>query len=122
MREAYLLLERFGSALGSARAVRHVANQLGGMCARFAIQARYQGNIEAAKQHLEIARAHGCGVIGMALALARIAAVRSLLRVFAVRFLPDGFARTRENRDGIATTASARVPRGTRAPGGATGA
>ena len=122
LREAYLLLERFGGALGSARSVRHVARQLGGMCARFAIQARYEGDSVSARRHLELARRHGCGNAGMAMALARIAALRALLRVFGVRILPHGLAEEAARRDKRATTASPRVRRGTRAPGGATGA
>jgi len=122
MREAYELLERFGAALSSARSVRHVARQLGGLCARFAIQARYEGDVESARRHVALARAHGCGNIGMAMGLVRIATVRALLRVFGVRILPHGFAKASANRAGTATTAASPVPRGRRAPGGATGA
>jgi glycosyltransferase involved in cell wall biosynthesis len=122
MREAYLLLERFGDALGSEQAVRHVADQLGGMCARFAVEARYRGDAQLAKQYLQLARAHGCSSVGMATALARIAAVRLLLRVTGVRLLPPGFARSSARTDRAATTTSAPAHREMHEPGGATGA
>jgi glycosyltransferase involved in cell wall biosynthesis len=122
MQEAYLLLERFGAALGPSRAVRYVVEQLGGMCLRFAIQARYRGDADSARQYVELARAHGCGTIAMTIALARIASVRALLHVAGVRMLPPGFATSSASRARQATTASSRARRGTPAPGDATGA
>jgi len=122
MREAYLLLDRFGGALGSPRSIRHVANQLGGMCARLAIQARYRGDLESTREHLELARLHGCSSLDMATALTRIAAVRALFHLFGVRLLPDGFRNASASAHGLATTEAPRPSRGSRAPGGARGA
>lgn len=121
MREAYLLLERFGDTLGSPPALRHVAKQLGGMCLRFAIEARFRGDEDSARQYLEVARAHGCGTSDMTAALARIALVRSLLRLTGVRLLPPGFATSSANRGPRAMTASTHARPGTRAPEDATG-
>ena len=122
MREAYLLLERFGETLGAPRSLRHVAKQLGGMCLRFAIQARIRGDADSARQYLELARAHGCGTTDMTVALARIAVVRSLLRLTGVRLLPPGFAMSSANHSPRAMTASTRARPGTRAPEDARGA
>jgi glycosyltransferase involved in cell wall biosynthesis len=122
MQEQYLLLGRFGAALGSPRAIRHVANQLGGLCLRFAIRAWFHGETRSARQYIAMAHAEGCTFPGMAMAVARIAALRALLRAFGVRLLPDGFNGPVARRHGRTTTNASRLPRGTHAPGDATGA
>jgi hypothetical protein len=90
MEEEYVLLHRFGALLGTPRALRHVTNQIGGLCLRFALGGWRHGDWESARRHLALARAHGSGLAVMAMACLRILTVRTLLARFGVRRLPKG--------------------------------
>ena len=122
MEEEYLLLERHGEALGSPRTVQRVADLIGGFCLRFAIQAWYRGDRASARQHLDLARAHGSSVVAMTRALARIIALRVLAKVLGIRLLPEVFKHRIADRDQRATSAAPGAVRGTTAERDARGA
>ena len=93
MEEEYLLLERFGERLGSARALRHVTDQIGGLCLRHAIGNWRRGERELGRRHIALARAHGSRLATMAAACVRIFTLRLLLRVLGIRRLPAAIRR-----------------------------
>ena len=122
MEEDYLLLERFGSTLASERSVRRVANQLSGLCLRFALGAWRRGDSPSVSRHLALARSHGASLANMAVALLRLAALRVLLRSLGRRLLPAGFRRSDRARADRAKSAVPRASREIHVEGGARGA
>ena len=89
MEEEYLLLNRFGALLETPRALRHVTDQMGGLCLRFALGGWCHGDRESARRHIALAREHGSGLSAMAMACVRILTVRALLTGLGVRRLPE---------------------------------
>jgi glycosyltransferase involved in cell wall biosynthesis len=122
MEEEYLLLDRFGDALESERAVRRVAGYMGGFSLRFALGALRRRDKASAARHLALARSHGSSIVGMSVALLRIVILRLLLRILGVRLLPNGLRERVGRRRDSATSAVPRASHGTHAEGGATGA
>ena len=90
MEEEYLLLDRFGALLGSARALRHVTDQIGGLCLRHALGNWRRGERELGRRHIALARAHGARLPTMSAACLRIFVLRLLLRTLGIRRLPAG--------------------------------
>jgi len=88
MEEEYLLLRRFGSLLESPQALRHVTDQMGGLCLRFALGGWRHGDRNSARRHIALANAHGTSVASMVAACVRIILRRALLTTFGVRRLP----------------------------------
>lgn len=108
MEEEYLLLDRYGAALESARERRRVNDRLGGMCLRFALGGWWQGSPASSRDHVALGRLHGTTMIGMVVSFVRLLARRVLLKLFGVRLLPHGFrGRGRRGRRRSVSSASA---------------
>lgn len=88
MEEEYMLLERFRDTIEPHEMYATLVRQLSGVCLGLAQKLFRAGDPDGARRHLALARSHGSNGWQMSIALARIAALRGLLKGVGIRIRP----------------------------------